>query len=133
MNSETDENYRSRCPLASALDLLGDKWTLVIVRDMIMDKRRFGDFQSSPEGIPTNILAGRLRRLEKLGIVERRAYQDKPVRYEYFLTRKGAELLPVIQQLVVWACRHVPGRWAPAARFLAATPDDLLHADRPPP
>jgi len=76
--ADPDADYRSRCPLASALDLLGDKWTLIIVRDMIAGKRRYGEFLSSPERIPSNILAGRLRRLDDAGIVDKRLYQEKP-------------------------------------------------------
>ena len=119
-------SFRSGCPLATALDLVGDKWSLVVVRDMMMRKGKFQEFLNSPERIPTNILADRLKSLECQGIVRRRRYQTKPVRYEYILTRKGAELLPVLQQLVIWAGKHVPGCWAPPQRFFDATPDDLL-------
>lgn len=122
--------HRSACPLATALDLVGDKWSLVLVRDMIARKGKYQEFLNSPEGIPTNILADRLKSLEGQGIVRRRRYQTKPVRYEYVLTRKGAELLPVLQQLVIWTRKHVPGCWAPPQWFFDATPDDLL-APRP--
>lgn len=119
-------SFRSQCPLAASLDLLGDKWSLVIVRDLAVNKKRYKDFHGSPEGIPTNILAGRLRRLEQDGIIQKRPYQENPVRYEYFLTPKGADLLPVLQQLALWGHKHIPGRWAPLAWFLEAKPDDLL-------
>jgi DNA-binding HxlR family transcriptional regulator len=122
--SESDL-YRSLCPLAAALDLVGDKWSLVIVRDMTIKKRRYQDFQNSPERIPTNILANRLKTLERHGIIKRRRYQTRPVRYEYLLTRKGAELLPVLQQLALWGHKHIPGRWTPPEWFLRARPDDL--------
>ena len=117
---------RSLCPLATALDLVGDKWSLVLVRDMIARKGKYQEFLNSPEHIPSNILADRLKSLEDQGIIRRRRYQTKPVRYEYILTRKGAELLPVLQQLVIWARRHVPGLWAPPKWFFDATPGDLL-------
>lgn len=120
------QTYRSPCPLSTALDLIGDKWSLVIVRDMCLDKKRYGDFQNSPEGIPSNILANRLRQLEESGIIEKNPYQEKPVRYEYSLTPKGADLLPVLQQLVLWAHKHIPDCWMPPARFLEAKPEDLL-------
>ncbi|HRD90606.1 MAG TPA: helix-turn-helix domain-containing protein [Accumulibacter sp.] len=129
--ADPDADYRSRCPLASALDLLGDKWTLIIVRDMIAGKRRYGEFLSSPERIPSNILAGRLRRLDDAGIVDKRLYQENPPRHEYLLTRKGAELLPVLQQLAAWGHRHLPGRWTPPAWFFEATPEDLCGAGLP--
>jgi len=107
--------------------LVGDKWSLVVVRDMMLGKRKYREFLESPEGIPTNILADRLKSLEGQGIVRRRRYQAHPVRHEYALTRKGAELLPVLQQFVIWARKHVPGRWGdPPKGFFGATPDDLL-------
>lgn len=125
MKSDT-HTYRSLCPLSTALDLIGDKWSLVIVRDMCIDKKKYGDFQNSPEGIPSNILANRLRQLEENGIIEKRPYQEKPIRYEYFLTARGADLLPVLQQLALWAHKYVPDCWAPPAGFLETKPEDLL-------
>ena len=71
------EEYRSKCPLSIALELIGDKWSLVIVRDLCMGKSKYGDFQNSSEGIPTNILASRLRELEENGIVIKEPYQDR--------------------------------------------------------
>lgn len=124
MNTAPD-NYRSLCPLSTALDLIGDKWSLLIVRDMCMKKSKYGDFQTSPEAIPTNILADRLRKLESNGIIVKQPYQTKPLRYEYFLTHKGAQLLPVIQQLAIWAHQHVPESMPPPAAFLMAKPEDL--------
>jgi DNA-binding HxlR family transcriptional regulator len=115
-------NYRSECALSTALDIIGDKWSLLVVRDMCMNKSKYGDFQSSPEGIPTNILADRLRRLEENGIVEKKPYQLKPLRYSYFLTAKGADLLPVAQQLAIWAHKYVPECSAPPNWFLDAKP-----------
>lgn len=104
-----------RCPVASTLELLGDRWTLVVVRDLHLGKRRFSQFQESPEGIPTNLLTERLRRLEGLGIVERRSYQERPVRYEYHLTEKGRELQPVLRALRLWGLKHVSGTGIPPA------------------
>jgi len=101
---------RSACPIANALDLLGDRWTLLVIRDLLfVGKRRFGEFLSSPEGIPTNILSDRLRRLEESGVVEKVPYQDRPARYEYQLTAKGRDLFPVLRSLIDWAARHLPG------------------------
>ncbi|MEZ5317418.1 MAG: helix-turn-helix domain-containing protein, partial [Vicinamibacterales bacterium] len=110
------EPQRSPCPITSALDLLGDKWTLVVIRDLLfLEKRRFADLLSSPEGISTNILAERLDRLEAGGIVERRQYQDHPPRDEYLLTEKGRELRPVLAELVRWGLRHIRGTALPSA------------------
>lgn len=110
---------RSVCPIATTLDLLGDKWTLLVVRDLLfLGKKRFGELQSSPEGIPTNILSDRLRRLEECGIVAKVAYQDRPPRYEYHLTPKGADLLPVLRAIIEWANRHLPGTAKPPPGLL---------------
>lgn len=109
---------RSRCPIAVTLDVLGDRWSLVVVRDMLVGKKRFGEFLASPEGIPTNILADRLRRLEAQGIIAKRAYATRPVRYQYSLTGKGRALLPVLQAMAHWASAQVPDTWAPSAEFM---------------
>jgi DNA-binding HxlR family transcriptional regulator len=100
---------RSRCPVANTLDVIGDKWTLLIIRDMRHGKRTYGELAQSPEGIPTNILADRLRRLEETGIIVRCAYQDRPVRYTYTLTEKGQDLGELLQALVRWGKKHIPG------------------------
>jgi len=105
----SDTNWRSTCPVACTLDIVGDKWTLLIVRDLFAGKKTYGDFQQSPEKIPTNILADRLKRLQRHGIVTRRPYQERPVRYEYLLTPKGKELGPVLKAMVKWGEKHVPG------------------------
>lgn len=101
---------RSDCPIASSLDIVGDKWTLLVVRDlMFRGKRLYGELAESPEGIPSNILAERLKRLEAAGLIEKSPYQQNPVRYEYTLTAKGADLLPVLVELMRWGNRHIPG------------------------
>ena len=101
---------RSPCPIAGALGILGDSWTLLVMRDLLFyDKHRFADFLDSPERISTNILAERLKRLERCGLVERRRYEERPPRYEYHLTRRGHDLLPVLRELIQWGKRHVPG------------------------
>jgi DNA-binding HxlR family transcriptional regulator len=117
---------RSPCPIAAALDVMGDAWTLLVMRDLLFyDKHRFAEFLAGPEGISTNILAERLRRLERWKLVERRRYQDRPARYEYFLTERGYDLLPVLTELVRWGQRHVEGTaQKPPPQFkLAARPE----------
>jgi DNA-binding HxlR family transcriptional regulator len=100
---------RSACPIAGALDILGDRWTLLVIRDLLfLGKRRFGELLGSPEGIPTNILTDRLRRLEEGGVVEKIPYQLRPPRYEYQLTEKGRDLFPVLRTLAEWSLRHLP-------------------------
>jgi DNA-binding HxlR family transcriptional regulator len=100
---------RSSCAVANALDLFGDKWTLLVVRDLILGKFRYAEFAQSAEGIPSNILANRLKRLETAGVVAREAYCEKPVRYRYALTEKGRELVPILEAMADWALKHVPG------------------------
>jgi DNA-binding HxlR family transcriptional regulator len=101
---------RSRCPVAATLDLVGDRWTLVVVRDLLFfGKHRFADLLAGGEGISTNVLADRLARLEACGLVERRPYQAHPPRHEYHLTSMGRDLRPVLLEMIRWANRHLPG------------------------
>jgi len=101
---------RSPCPIANALDLFGDKWTLLVVRDLMMfQKSRYAELLESDEGIATNILADRLKRLEEAGIVERVPYQERPARHGYVLTDKGRDLAPVLKSLAMWSITHVAG------------------------
>jgi DNA-binding HxlR family transcriptional regulator len=110
---------RSTCPLTNTLDLIGDKWTLLVIRDMLfVGKKQFGDFLESPEGISTNILTDRLKRLEESGIIEKRPYQKKPVRYEYFLTDAGRALEPVLIAIVGWGYAHIEGTKGPSEKEL---------------
>ena len=117
--------FRSQCPIASSLDLFGDRWTLIVLRSIFVGARRFGELAAASDRIATNILADRLERLERYGLVSRRAYQDAPPRYEYALTEAGADLLPVLQALAAWGGRHIPGRWPAPDWFRNATPADF--------
>ena len=103
------ETGRSSCPVSCSLDLLGDKWTLLVVRDLLLGKTTYTEFQKSPEGIPTNILAERLKRLQAAGIVEKSRYQERPVRHAYRLTEKGRDLRPVLSALIDWGNKYIPG------------------------
>jgi DNA-binding HxlR family transcriptional regulator len=104
---------RSQCAVACTLDLIGDKWTLLIIRDMFFGKTRFNEFHDSEEKIPTNILANRLQHLEKAGLITRYPYQDRPVRYEYKLTETGRSLGSVIKAIINWAGKQLPGTHQP--------------------
>jgi DNA-binding HxlR family transcriptional regulator len=117
--------FRSDCPVASALDLVGDRWTLVIVRDMIFGAATFGDFAKGAEHIPRNILADRLKRMTAAGLVRQEKYQARPDRFRYLLTAKGADLLPVVQALSLWSAAHLAHVYAPPEQLLAALPVDL--------
>lgn len=118
MSRRADHAPRSGCPIATTLDLVGDRWTLVIVRDMVNGKKRFAEFLDSPERISTNVLADRLERMEAAGLVRRTAYQERPKRFEYELTKKGRGLLPALQEICRWANRHMPETWSPPDRFM---------------
>lgn len=100
---------RSSCPIACTLDLIGDKWTMLVIRDLLLGKSRFGEFLNSSEAIPTNILTERLKRLVRHEIVSRQPYQSNPIRFEYRLTEKGRDLSKVILEMVRWGERHIPG------------------------
>jgi DNA-binding HxlR family transcriptional regulator len=109
---------RSRCPIAASLDVLGDRWTLIILRDMFVGKRRFGEFIASSEKITTSVLADRLARLEEAGLVARSVYQILPERFEYNLTKDGLGLLPVLQEFCLWGNRHFPQTIEPPGGFM---------------
>lgn len=100
---------RSPCPVAGILDIIGDKWTLLVVRDLFLGKSTYNELLDSFEGIPTNLLADRLRRLYEMGLVEKQLYQSKPKRYRYVLTRRGKDLWPVLREAAKWGLRHIEG------------------------
>lgn len=95
------------CPVARTLDVIGERWTILILRDLAVGgPRKFQDFERSLGGISPNTLSARLKRLEDAGIVERRFYEQHPPRAEYLLTEKGNELRPVLRALLEWGKRH---------------------------
>lgn len=100
---------RSNCPITNVLDLLGDKWTLLVIRDLVLGKRRYQEFLASPERIASNILAERLDRLLAAGLINRRAYQKNPTRYEYGLTKRGRDLEPILEAILTWGKKQYPG------------------------
>jgi DNA-binding HxlR family transcriptional regulator len=100
---------RSSCAIACTLDVIGDKWSLLVIRDLLHGKSTYGEIVQSPEGIPTNMLADRLKRLEEAGIIASEAYQEHPVRYAYTLTPKGRDLGEVLGAIVRWGKKHIPG------------------------
>ena len=107
---KTPEKFaRSACAIANTLDLVGDKWSLLVVRDLLHGKRTYGELAASPEHIPTNILADRLKKMEASGLIEAKPYQERPVRYRYALTEKGRDLGSVLAALAGWGKKHVRG------------------------
>jgi len=116
---------RSGCPINFALELFGDPWSLLIIRDIIyFGKRTYGEFLGSEEGMATNILASRLAHLEQQGILEKRSSARDKRKEEYILTEKGLDLIPVLVEMADWSARHDPHTAAPA-EWIA-----LMRADR---
>lgn len=108
-SSAQNENRRSVCPIACTLDLLGDKWTLLVVRDLMHGKSHFKEFLASPERIATNILAERLARLSANGLIERYPSSDIAGREAYRLTEKGRSLRELMVQIKTWGLDHIDG------------------------
>jgi DNA-binding HxlR family transcriptional regulator len=100
---------RSVCPVACVLDLVGDKWTLLVVRDMACGKAHFKEFSASPERIATNILSDRLDRLVRLGVAEMFRADPATERHGYRLTAKGKSLMPVLAALRDFGLAHIKG------------------------
>lgn len=101
-------DFRCQCPISSALDIIGDKWTLLIIRDMLFDhKKTFKDFSTSAESIATNILSSRLKMLEEAGIITKSKMEDNQKSNIYTLTKKGLGLLPVIAEITLWSDENV--------------------------
>ena len=111
---------RSTCPITCALDVFGDRWTLVVLRDVVLGgKRRFGEI-ARPEGIATNVLAERLKRLEQLEIVDKRRDPEDGRRFVYTPTEKGADLIPTLLEIGIWGARHTPNGTAQKELMQAA-------------
>src|ERR1700744_5420254 len=107
------------CSIARPLSFLGERWTVLVLRDLFLGRRRFDEFQSSL-GVATNVLSQRLATLTEEGIVERRRYHEHPERFEYRLTEKGRELQPVLLALLAWGDKYTAENGAPL---------EVVHAD----
>ena len=107
-----DELPKEACSVARTVAVIGDRWTLMILRDCFLGVRRFEAFQARL-GISRTIVADRLKRLTDEGVLRREAYQQRPVRCEYRLTQKGLELHPVLMAIVGWGDRHYAGEAGP--------------------
>lgn len=106
--------WRSPCPIACTLDLVGDRWTLLVIRDMMFfGKQRFDEFLASPEGISTSILASRLKLLDDLGFIEKVPYSNHSRRMNYQLTQKGQSLRPVLKVITAWGLKHLDSTQIP--------------------
>jgi DNA-binding HxlR family transcriptional regulator len=99
--------YDRTCPVARTLEIIGDRWTILIIRDLLRKgPRKFLDLELSLQGISPNTLSARLKALEEADLVERRFYEQHPPRAEYLLTAKGRELGPVLRALKDWGLKH---------------------------
>ena len=120
---------RSDCPIACALDLIGDRWTLLVLRDLIMvRKRHFRELLACNEGIATNILASRLKLLEAAGLATRQVDDGQARRVVYKPTEKALDMLPVLVELIRWSLKYSPGSAIPAqfARRLARDRESFI-------
>ena len=104
--------YDQTCSLARSLEVLGERWTLLVIRDVFYGRRRFDEIQEDL-GVARNVLANRLTRLIDEGVLEKRRYSERPARYEYFLTEKGIDLWPVMLAMMHWGDRHVSEQGPP--------------------
>lgn len=103
-----ENNFRSGCPVASTLDIVGDKWSLLIVRDMLLQgKKNFKEFSASPEGIAPGILSSRLKWLEENDLITKQKLPDNQKENIYLLTEKGIELASVITEIILWSDRNL--------------------------
>ena len=99
--------YDQICPIASTLDIIGDRWTMLILRDLFLGASRFNQFLQSSPGLPSKLLSDRLKKLEEHGLIERSVYSQHPLRAEYRLTAEGATLQPVLRAIAAWGLDHV--------------------------
>jgi DNA-binding HxlR family transcriptional regulator len=100
--------YQLPCPIARTLDLIGERWAMLILRDLMVEgPRKFGDLERSLSGCSPNTLSARLKTLEEAGLIARRFYADHPPRAEYLLTEKGETLRPVLRELRDWGLKHL--------------------------
>jgi DNA-binding HxlR family transcriptional regulator len=108
MGKAKSDCRQSGCPVAFTLDTLGDKWSLVVVRDMMLNgKRCYGEFLESPERMASNILADRLKRLEEANVITKSPDPENQKKYVYELTQKGVDLLPLVLDAVIWGSKYV--------------------------
>ncbi len=98
--------YNQTCPVARTLDIIGDRWTMLIVRDLFLGETRFNQFLTSSPGLPPKLLADRLKKLVEHGLVQRAIYSQHPLRAEYRLTEDGQSLAPIVEAIVRWGLDH---------------------------
>ena len=119
---------RSNCPICFGLDIFGDKWTLLVLRDLVFQRKRyFRELLASDEGIASNILSDRLKRLEAHGLVSRIGDPDDARQIVYRLTEKGIDLVPVLVEIAYWSAKHHPHTGAPKSFVKAFERDRQVY------
>jgi len=105
--SKDMHQYKSHCPINYAQEIFGDRWCLLIIRDLLLkDKKYYGEFLESKEGISTNILADRLKKLQRMGLINKREDKANKSRFIYTLTEKGVDLLPMLLEMIIWGAKY---------------------------
>lgn len=108
MSTLENQSPRSECPITNVLDILGDRWTLIVVRDMLLlGKHEYKEFLEGSDGIATNILADRLKKLTCAGIVRQIPHPESKTRKLYYLTDRGKQLLPLMIEMIIWGAAHI--------------------------
>lgn len=126
-----EHEFRSLCSVARCLEVLGDKWTLLIIRDLLWHgKHTFQELQHCAEQVPTNLLSSRLKKLMQWEIVDREAYQDRPVRYRYFLTERGKKLESILVETMKWGHEYLEGGiFDPALKKAKEIEENQKHSE----
>ena len=121
------KKFRSSCLIASALDLIGDKWSLLIIRDMLMHKKKtFKELVASDEGVATNLLSARLKLLESLEVISKRKLPENKKENVYLLSEKGIDLAPIIMEIALWSDKYVRAYNANMNAYDRGSTDKLL-------
>jgi DNA-binding HxlR family transcriptional regulator len=121
-----DLKRRSDCPISSALDIFGDKWSLLVMRDLLFrNKSHYREFLASEEGVATNILADRLARLQAAGLVEKTDDDPRSGKQAYVATSKGKDLIPLLLEMMLWSAQHEPQTGAPAVLIAELKKDQI--------
>jgi DNA-binding HxlR family transcriptional regulator len=133
------KQYGQSCPVARSLEFLGERWTLLVVRDLLIGPRKFQDFAESLAGVTPAVLSHRLKVLETHGIVTKRLYSEHPPRAEYTLTQRGLELRPIVRAMGIWGARHLGANWTfvhetcghdVESAYYCAACDELVPSDQ---
>jgi DNA-binding HxlR family transcriptional regulator len=121
-----DAFAKQNCSIARPLSILGERWTLLVLREVSLGNRRFDEIRNEL-GVATNVLSARLATLTDEGIVERRRYSEHPERFEYRLTKKGADLQPILLAFLRWGDTYMAGKAGPPLETVHATCDHVFH------